>query len=103
MVDGMLFLRAHLDRVDTLLPQCPSGPQQLSALQKLSVGSMVSCFHLESICLRFQELKPEDLDILQPLPGDESLMTDGPFAGHRFVELPTHLETEASHARGFEQ
>ena len=43
----------------------------------------------------FPELKPEDLDILQPLPGDETLMTDGPFAGHRFVELATH--------RGFEQ
>eukprot|EP00435_Cladocopium_sp_Y103_P058473 s1160_g20.t1 len=42
----------------------------------------------------FPELKPEDLDVLQPLPGDETIMTEGPFRGQKFVDIATNFESE---------
>lgn len=42
----------------------------------------------------FPELKPEDLDVLQPLPGDDTVMPEGPFRGYKFVDIATNFESE---------
>ena len=42
----------------------------------------------------FPELAPEDLDILQPLPSDSTVMDEGPFKGWSFVHMATRFEAE---------
>ena len=42
----------------------------------------------------FPELAPEDLDILQPLPSDSTVMDEGQFKGWSFVHMATRFEAE---------
>ena len=43
---------------------------------------------------QFPELRSEDLDVLQPLPGDSTQMTEGPFQGHTFAGIASSAEAE---------
>ena len=45
----------------------------------------------------FPDLQPEDLHILQPLPGDMSAFSDGPFAGRSYVEVASYASPEFMH------